>query len=158
MIGKSYGPATILTRLFKEKIWGKKAGKGYYDWSGGNANELQMNAGAGCDPLRVLAGAVNEAAKLIEMGATTKEEIDIAVLLGLNYPRGILRMADSWGLDVIVNEMNRLYEKYNHEDRYKASGVLTKLDKQGKLGRKTGEGFYSYGPGEYEDIEIGRAS
>ena len=153
-MGKSYGPAPILTKLFKEKNYGKKTGKGYYDWSGGKTNELPMNAGADFDPIRVLATAVNEAAKLIEMDATTREEIDTAVLLGLNYPRGILRMADSVGLDIIVNEINRLYEKYNKEDRYKASSVLTKLVKQGKLGRKTGEGFYTYGPGEYEAIKI----
>jgi enoyl-CoA hydratase/3-hydroxyacyl-CoA dehydrogenase len=154
MMGKSYGPAPILVKLFKEKNYGKKTGKGYYDWTEGKTNEIPMNAGADFNPIRVLAGAVNEAAKLIEMGATTKEEIDIAVLLGLNYPRGILRMADSWGVDVIVNELDRLYKKYNKEDRYKASSVLTRLVKQGKLGRKTGEGFYSYGPGEYEAIKI----
>jgi len=153
-MGKSYGPAPILARLFKEKNYGKKTGKGYYDWSGGKTNELPMNAGANFDPIRVLATAVNEAAKLIEMDATTREEIDTAMLLGLNYPRGILRMADSYGLDTIVNELNRLYEKYNREDRYKACSVLTKLVKQGKLGRKTGEGFYTYGPGEYEAIKI----
>jgi enoyl-CoA hydratase/3-hydroxyacyl-CoA dehydrogenase len=154
MMGKSYGAAPILTKLFKEKNWGKKTGKGYYDWTGGKTNELPMNAGAAFDPIRVLATAVNEAAKLIEMDATSREDIDTAVLLGLNYPRGILRMADSTGLDLIVNELNRLYEKYNHEDRYKASSALTKLVKQGKLGRKTGEGFYTYGIGEYEFIKI----
>ena len=153
-MGKSYGPAPILTKLFKEKNWGKKTGKGYYDWSGGKTNELPMNAGVDFDPIRVLATAVNEAAKLIEMDATTREEIDTAVLLGLNYPRGILRMADSTGLDRILNELNRLYEKYNKEDRYKASSVITRLVKQGKLGRKTGEGFYSYGPGEYEFVKL----
>ncbi len=153
-MGKSYGPAPILARLFKEKNYGKKTGKGYYDWSDGKANEIPMNAGADFDPIRVLATAVNEGAKLIEMNATTKEEIDTAVLLGLNYPRGLLRMADSVGLDKIVNELNRLYEKYNKEDRYKASTVLTKLVKQKKLGRKTGEGFYTYGPGEYEFIKL----
>jgi enoyl-CoA hydratase/3-hydroxyacyl-CoA dehydrogenase len=153
-MGKSYGPAPILAKLFKEKNYGKKTGKGYYDWSEGKANEIPMNAGFGFDPIRVLATAVNEAAKLIEMGATTREEIDTAVLLGLNYPRGILRMADSVGLDAILNELNRLFKKYNKEDRYKASSVITKLVKQGKLGRKTGEGFYTYGPGEYEAIEV----
>jgi enoyl-CoA hydratase/3-hydroxyacyl-CoA dehydrogenase len=153
-MGKSYGPAPILTKLFKEKNYGKKTGKGYYDWSDGKSNEIPMNAGARFDPIRVLATAVNEAAKLIEMKATTREEIDTAMLLGLNYPRGILRMADSYGLDTILNELNRLYEKYNKEDRYKASSVLTKLVKQGKLGRKTGEGFYTYGPGEYELIKV----
>jgi enoyl-CoA hydratase/3-hydroxyacyl-CoA dehydrogenase len=153
-MGKSYGPAPILAKLFKEKNWGKKTGKGYYDWTGGKTNELPMNAGVNFDPIRVLATAVNEAAKLIQMDATTREEIDTAVLLGLNYPRGIFRMADSYGIDVIVNELNRLYEKYNKEDRYKASTVLTKLVKQGKLGRKTGEGFYSYGIGEYEAVKL----
>jgi enoyl-CoA hydratase/3-hydroxyacyl-CoA dehydrogenase len=153
-MGKSYGPAPILTKLFKEKNYGKKTGKGYYDWSGGKTVEIPMNAGADFDPIRVLATAVNEGAKLIEMKATTKEEIDTAVLLGLNYPRGILRMADSVGLDKIVDELNRLYNKYDKEDRYKASSVLTKLVKQKKLGRKTGEGFYSYGPGEYEFIKL----
>jgi len=154
MMGKSYGPAPVLVKLFKEKNWGKKTGKGYYDWTGGKVNEISMNAGANFDAIRVLAGAVNEAAKLIEMDATTRDDIDKAVLLGLNYPRGIFRMADSWGLDAIVNELNRLYEKYNHEERYKASSVLTKLIKQGKLGRKTGEGFYSYGIGEYEALIV----
>ncbi len=153
-MGRSYGPGPILTRLFKEKNYGKKTGKGYYDWSGGKTNEIPMNAGANFDPIRVLATAVNEAAKLIEINATTREEIDAAVLLGLNYPRGILRMADSIGLEKIVNELHRLYEKYHKEDRYKASSVLTKLVKQKKLGRKTGEGFYTYGPGEYEFVKL----
>jgi enoyl-CoA hydratase/3-hydroxyacyl-CoA dehydrogenase len=113
-----------------------------------------MNAGANFPAIRVLAGAVNEAAKLIEIGAAIRDEIDKAVLLGLNYPRGILRMADSFGIDVIVNELNRLYEKYNHEDRYKPSKVLTDMVAAGKLGRKSGEGFYSYGPGEYEAVKV----
>jgi enoyl-CoA hydratase/3-hydroxyacyl-CoA dehydrogenase len=150
--GKSYGPAPILVKCFKAGNYGKKTGKGYYDWSEGKTNEIPMNAGVDFDPIRVLATAVNEAAKLIEMDATTRDEIDTAVLLGLNYPRGVLRMADSIGLDKILDELNRLYKKYNKEERYKASSVVTKLVKQGKLGRKTGEGFYTYGPGEYEFV------
>ncbi len=152
-MGKSYGPAPILEELFKAGNYGKKTGKGYYDWSEGKANEIPMNAGVDFDPIRVLCTAVNEAAKLIGMEATTREEIDTAVLLGLNYPRGILRMADSTGLERIADELNRLYDTYK-EDRYKASSVLTKLVKQGKLGRKTGEGFYSYGAGEYEFVKL----
>ena len=154
MWGKSYGPAPILAKCFKAGNFGKKTGKGYYDWSNGAANEIPMNAGANFNPVRVLAGSVNEAAKLLEMKATTKEEIDTAMLLGLNYPRGILRMADSFGIDVIVDELNRLYTTYKKAPRYKASKVLTNMVKEGKLGRKTGEGFYSYGPGEYEMISV----
>lgn len=153
-MGKSYGPAPILEKLFKAGNYGRKTGKGYYDWAEGKTNEISMNAGVDFDPIRVLATAVNEAAKLIEMDATTREEIDTAVLLGLNYPRGVLRMADSTGLDKVVNELDRLYKTYKKEDRYKASSVLTKLVRKGKLGRKTGEGFYSYGPGEYEFVKL----
>lgn len=152
-LGESYRPAPILTKLFKAGHYGKKTGKGYYDWSEGKTNEIPMNAGVEFDPIRVLAPAVNEAAKLIETGATNKEAIDTAVLLGLNYPRGLLRMADSTGLDKIVAELNRLENTYK-EERYKCSSVLTDLVAQGKLGRKTGEGFYSYGPGEYEFVKL----
>jgi enoyl-CoA hydratase/3-hydroxyacyl-CoA dehydrogenase len=153
ILGESYGPAPILTELFKAGNYGKKTGKGYYDWSEGNRNEITVNAGAAFDPVRVLAPSVNAAATLIETDATTKEDIDTAMLLGLNYPRGILRMADSFGIDRIVDELNRLDDKY-HEERYKPSKVLTDYVKQGKLGRKTGEGFYSYGPGEYEFLNL----
>ena len=152
-MGESYGPAPIITKLFKANNLGKKTGSGYYDWSHGKTNEIEISAGLNFDPIRVLAPAVNEAAKLIEMSATTREEIDKAVLLGLNYPRGILRMADSIGLDRIFAELDRLYATYR-VDRYMASSVLTDLVKQGKLGRKTGEGFYTYGTGEYEFIKL----
>ena len=152
-LGKSYGPAPVLTKLFKAGNYGKKTGKGYYDWSEGRSNEITINAGVDFDPIRVLAPAVNEAAKLIETKATTKEEIDTAVLLGLNYPRAVLRMADSTGLDKIVAELNRLEKTYKAA-RYKCSSALMKLVAEGKLGRKSGEGFYSYGPGEYEFVKL----
>ncbi|MDD5338725.1 MAG: 3-hydroxyacyl-CoA dehydrogenase/enoyl-CoA hydratase family protein [Dehalococcoidales bacterium] len=154
MWGKSYGPAPILQKLFKEKNWGKKTGKGYYDWTNDAKNEISMAAGKDFPAIRVLAGAVNEAAKLMEIDACSRDDIDKAVLLGLNYPRGIFRMADSWGIDVIVAELNRLYEKYNHEERYVPSKVLTDMIKKKKLGRKTDEGFYSYAPGQYEAIIV----
>ena len=153
-MGKSYGPAPILEKCFKAGNYGQKTGKGYYDWSKGKTNEIPMNAGADFDPIRVLATAVNEGVKLVEMKATSLEEVDTAVLLGLNYPRGLFRMADSVGLDKIVSEMDRLYKKYKKEDRYKVCNTLTKLVKEGKLGRKTGQGFYSYSPGEYEFLKI----
>ena len=152
-LGKSYRSAPILEKLFKTGNYGKKTGKGYYDWTNGQTNEIPMSAGADFEPIRVLAPGVNEAAKLIEQEATTRDEIDIAVLLGLGFPRGILRMADSEGIDVIVDELNRLYTTYK-EDRYKPSSVLTKLVAQGKLGRKTGEGFYSYGFGQFEFVQL----
>ena len=152
-LDKSYHAAPLLESLYKSHDFGKKTGKGYYDWTNGQTNEIPMNAGINFDPICVLACGVNESAKLIEMVATTRDEIDVAVLLGLNFPRGILRMADSEGIDNIVNELNRLYSTYK-EERYKPSSVLTKLVAEGKLGRKTGEGFYSYGFGKFEFVKL----
>jgi enoyl-CoA hydratase/3-hydroxyacyl-CoA dehydrogenase len=149
----SYKAAPLLEALYKSKNYGKKTGKGYYDWTNGQTNEIPMSAGANFDPICVLACGVNESAKLIEIGATTRDEIDTAVMLGLNFPRGILRMADSEGVDNIVNELNRLYTTYKDE-RYKPSPVLTKMVAEGKLGRRTGEGFYSYGFGKFEFVKL----
>jgi enoyl-CoA hydratase/3-hydroxyacyl-CoA dehydrogenase len=152
-LDKSYKPAPLLEALYQSSSYGKKTGKGYYDWTNGRTNEIPMNAGANFNPVCILACGVNEAAKLIEQGATTRDEIDTAVLLGLGFPRGILRMADSEGIDNIVNELNRLYKTYQDE-RYKPSSVLAKLAAEGKLGRKTGKGFYSYDFGKFEFVKL----
>ncbi len=151
--GESYRPAPLVTKAFKAGHLGKRTGRGFYDWSEGKVNEIPMNAGAAFDPIRVLANGINECAKLLETGSTTREEIDRAVLHGLNYPRGILRMADSMGIDKIVAELDRLYTTYK-EERYKVSEYLSKMVADGKQGRKSGQGFYSYGLGQYEFVVV----
>ena len=152
-LGESYRPAPPFERLFKAGHLGKKSGKGFYDWSEGKSNEVPLRAGAKFDLLRLIAPAVNEAAWLIEKGVATAEEIDLGVIHGLNYPRGLLRMADDVGIDKIVEKLEKLYEEYK-EDRYKVNPVLEKMVEENKLGRKTGEGFYKYGRGLYEFVKV----
>jgi enoyl-CoA hydratase/3-hydroxyacyl-CoA dehydrogenase len=153
VFGESYRAGPMTEKAFKAGHFGKRSGAGFYDWSPGKVNEIPMQAGADFDPIRLLAIGVNECAKLIETESTTKEEIDKGVLTGLNYPRGILRMADSIGLDKIVAELNRLSELYN-EDRYRAAALLVSMVSAGKTGRRAGEGFYTYGTGDYEFVKI----
>jgi enoyl-CoA hydratase/3-hydroxyacyl-CoA dehydrogenase len=154
-LGESYRPAPPFVRLFKEGKLGKKSERGFYDWSEGRRNEVSVRAGAKFDELRLIAPATNEAAWLIEKGVATAEEIDLGVLHGLNYPRGLLRMADDVGIDRIVSELERLYEEYK-EDRYKPNQILLKMLEEGRLGRKTSRGFFSY-VDSYEFIEVGVA-
>jgi enoyl-CoA hydratase/3-hydroxyacyl-CoA dehydrogenase len=142
-IGPSWGPPANLAELFQAKQLGKKSGKGFYDWSDpAKKNEIPLKAGRAIDPLRVAVIAVNEAANLLVDQVVTRNDIDTGMLLGLGFPRGILRMADDLGIDAVVNELNRLYEKYK-EDRYRASSLLVEMVKAGKTGRKSGQGFYS---------------
>lgn len=152
--GESYGPPTNFSELFKAGTWGKKKGKGFYDWSDGRRNEIPLSAGRRFDPIRIIAVSINEAAKLLADNISTKQDIDTGTKLGLGFPRGVLRMADDIGLDRVLSELNRLYEKFK-EERYQPSSLLVDLVKSGKLGRKTGEGFYLYQTGkDFEFIKF----
>jgi 3-hydroxybutyryl-CoA dehydrogenase len=94
---------------------------------------------------RVLAMLVNEATSALMEGVASVQDIDTAMQLGTNYPRGPLTWADYVGLDVILAILNHLEDEYG-EDRYCAMPLLRQMVDAGKLGRKAGEGFYSYHP------------
>ena len=92
---------------------------------------------------RALMPLLNEAVRELEEGVAPALSIDEAVRLGLNHPMGPLALADLIGLDVVVNIMDNLAERTG-DDTYAPRPMLRELVAAGKLGRKTGKGFYEY--------------
>jgi 3-hydroxybutyryl-CoA dehydrogenase len=92
---------------------------------------------------RILHAATQEAYRLLDAGVAGFEDIDIAVEKGLNWPMGPFRLGDFSGLDVTYNARLHMF-KTTGDERYRPSAQLEAKVKAGKLGRKTGVGWYKY--------------
>jgi 3-hydroxybutyryl-CoA dehydrogenase len=123
-----YRPSIIQKKMMESGRYGRKSGRGYYDYK-----ENAVNPPASTDEIlgkkiqkRVLAMLINEAADALYYQVATKEDIDLAMTKGVNYPKGLLRWADEWGVDHVLNLLQSLYDEYL-EDRYKPSVLLRKM-------------------------------
>jgi 3-hydroxybutyryl-CoA dehydrogenase len=96
---------------------------------------------------RILSLIINEAARSLEEGVASAEEIDIAMRLGVNYPQGPLRWADQIGLDEVLAVLDGLHGNIG-DDRYRAVPLIRKLVAAGFLGEASGKGFYTYSEGQ----------
>jgi 3-hydroxybutyryl-CoA dehydrogenase len=92
---------------------------------------------------RILMPMINEAIFSLMEGVASKEDIDAVMKLGMNHPMGPLTLADFIGLDVCLAIMEVLYNGFN-DPKYRPCPLLKKMVAAGKLGRKSGEGFYKY--------------
>lgn len=92
---------------------------------------------------RILSLIINEAARSLEEGVASAEEIDIGMRLGVNYPEGPLRWADEAGLNEILAVLEGL-QRETGDDRYRPAPLLKKLVAAGFLGEVSGRGFYPY--------------
>jgi 3-hydroxybutyryl-CoA dehydrogenase len=92
---------------------------------------------------RILMPMINEAVFALMEGVGTAEAIDAVMKLGMNHPMGPLTLADFIGLDVCVAILDVLHEGLG-DPKYRACPLLRRMVAAGRLGRKTGHGFYSY--------------
>jgi 3-hydroxybutyryl-CoA dehydrogenase len=93
---------------------------------------------------RILFMIINEAAFALMEGVASKEDIDLAMRLGANYPQGPLEWADHIGLDVCLRTISHLYGELK-DPRYRPCPLLSRMVHAGYLGKKVGRGFYEYG-------------
>ncbi|MFJ5938763.1 MULTISPECIES: 3-hydroxyacyl-CoA dehydrogenase family protein [unclassified Streptomyces] len=98
---------------------------------------------AGFVTTRLIAALVVEAAKLQESGVATAEDIDIACRLGFGHAMGPLATADLTGIDILVNAANNIYTE-SQDEKFAPPEVMRRMVDAGDIGRKSGQGYYTY--------------
>jgi len=104
---------------------------------------VEVNDSPGFAMSRIFCVMINEAIFCLHEGVGRPEAIDEVMMLGAGHPMGPLQVADLLGLDIVLHIMDTLYEEFG-DPKYRACPLLRKMVAAGQLGRKTGQGFYSY--------------
>jgi len=127
-----YRPSLTQRRLVESGFFGRKTGRGYYDYREGATNPAPTK-----DPSvgllvfeRILAMLINEAADAALMRVASPADIDLAMTRGVNYPKGLLAWANELGLARVLGWLERLQAEYG-EDRYRPSPLLRRKVRDG---------------------------
>ncbi|KAK6628154.1 hypothetical protein RUM43_001966 [Polyplax serrata] len=118
----------------KMMAWGKAIGK----------TTITCNDTPGFVVNRLLIPYLAEAARMLERGDATAKDIDVAMKLGAGYPMGPLELLDYVGLDTTKFILDGWHNKYPDNPAFAPINILQRLVSEGKLGKKSGEGFYTY--------------
>jgi len=123
-----YKPSFSQKRLLEAGWLGRKTGKGFYNYAEGTilAEPLKDEALGKKIVERVLFILINEAVDALQWQVASKEDVELAMTKGVNYPKGLLQWCDELGSDYVLAGMDALYDTYR-EDRYRASALLRKM-------------------------------
>ncbi|MDX2133979.1 MAG: 3-hydroxyacyl-CoA dehydrogenase NAD-binding domain-containing protein [Saprospiraceae bacterium] len=126
-----YKPSFTQKRLVDAHYFGRKSGKGFYDYRpGARMPEPVTDLELGRTIVsRILAMLINEAADALFLRIATRDDIDMAMSQGVNYPKGLLAWADELGIPHVVEQIDALYAEYL-EDRYRCSPLLRRMSRE----------------------------
>ncbi|RYU77842.1 3-hydroxyacyl-CoA dehydrogenase NAD-binding domain-containing protein [Hymenobacter persicinus] len=123
-----FKPSFTQKRLFEAGYYGRKSGRGFYSYAA-DAIQPEPNRDEQLGRLilnRVLAMLINEAVDALALNVASREDLELAMTKGVNYPKGLLAWADELGPATVLKTLDDLYDEY-HEDRYRASALLRRV-------------------------------
>jgi 3-hydroxybutyryl-CoA dehydrogenase len=128
-----FKPSLTQKRLYEAKLFGRKTGRGYYNYSEGAVmpQPLQDEELAKKIFYRVIAMLINEAVDSLYLNLASAKDLDLAMTKGVNYPKGLLKWADELSLTNILEILENLFLEYG-EDRYRPSVLLKKMVRENR--------------------------
>lgn len=128
-----YKPSFTQKRQVEAGRLGRKSGRGFYDYTEGAKTPEPNNVADLLQKIfdRILAMLINEAADALFLNIATREDIDLAMTKGTNYPKGLLAWADEIGIDIVLKRLKELQAEYG-EDRYRPSPLLRRMVSDGQ--------------------------
>lgn len=118
-----FKPSFTQKRLKEAGLYGRKTGRGFYDYSMDRGNPTPDEALYQVIFKRIIAMLINEAYDAVLMQVASPSDVDLAMMKGVNYPKGLLAWSEEIGPSVILAQLNSLYERYG-EDRYRPNALL----------------------------------
>ena len=128
-----YRPSFTQKRLFEAGYYGRKSGRGFYNYAADAATpEPTRDEALGRQIVsRIVAMLINEAVDALALNVASAADLELAMTRGVNYPKGLLAWADELGPATVLATLDDLYAEY-HEDRYRASPLLRRKVREGK--------------------------